>query len=363
MAGSRRRLDSRALWILAAALLLSAGVEARAGDFSAREVYRSASPSVVMVYARTGPRASTTGTGSIISADGLVLTSGHVVSSQEGKAAQEIAVFFKPAQISGDMKRDLQKGHRAKIAAYSERLDLALLEVEGAPPAGAVPLVFASSERVEIGAPVAAIGHPGGGGLWTLTTGTISSRRKRDDLDVFQTDAAINPGNSGGPLLDAQARLIGVNTFVVRMSDSGLPLEGLNYSLRGDAVRDWLQRHGVAVATTPRAREAAAARAAEPPSGPVAVEPTGQQPEVAPPSAGAPAPTAPAPDSAPPGGAQAPRAFTGPDGEEMFGVPDRSFSREKLENELYQRARRNAAGAFRELDAQDPDAELDLDDF
>jgi hypothetical protein len=47
----------------------------------------------------------------------------------------------------------------------------------------------------------------------------------------------------------------------------------------------------------------------------------------------------------------------------MFGVPDRSFSREKLENELYQRARRNAAGAFRELDAQDPDAELDLDDF
>lgn len=363
MPESRRRLAARSLWIPLAGLLLGTGVELRAGEFSAREIYRSASSSVVMVYARTGPRASTTGTGSIVSSNGLVLTSGHVVSSLQGKQAQEIAVFFKPARVSGDMKRDLQEGHRARVVAYSEALDLALLEVEGVPPASAVPLVFASSEQVEVGAPVAAIGHPGGGGLWTLTTGTISSRRKRGDLDVFQTDAAINPGNSGGPLLDAQARLIGVNTFVVRVSDSGLPLEGLNYSLRGDAVRDWLQRHGVEVATAARARQATVRRTAEPLSGPAAVEPDVSQPEAAIPSAGEPAPTPPAPRAEPPGGAPAPRAFTGPSGEEMFGVPDRSFSREKLEDELYQRARRNAAGAFRELDAEDPDAPLDLDDF
>jgi V8-like Glu-specific endopeptidase len=311
-----------------------------------------------MVYARMQQNTSNTGTGSVVAPGGIVLTNAHVVVSPNGSPSREIAVFFKPARITGDMKRDLQKGYRAKIAARSDELDLVLLQVEGAPRDGAPPLIFGNSERVEIGESVAAIGHPGGGGLWTLTTGTVSSARKRGDLDVFQTDAAINPGNSGGPLLDANARLIGVNTFVVRVSDSGMPLEGLNYSLRGHLVRKWLASHGVQVAEGSGSARASAyppPRAAEPPA-----EPAPPAPEPAPPSAGRSAPAADEPAPAEPA---TPRTFSGPQGEEMFGVPDPGFTHERLQNELYARARRNAADAFGELDDTDAEGELDLGDF
>jgi V8-like Glu-specific endopeptidase len=354
-----RRVERRVLsGVLGAALLLASAAAGAAQEFSARDVYRAAAPSVVMVYARMQQNTSNTGTGSVVAPGGFVLTNAHVVVSPNGSPSREIAVFFKPAHITGDMKRDLQKGYRAKIAARNDELDLVLLQVEGAPRDGAPPLAFGNSERVEIGESVAAIGHPGGGGLWTLTTGTVSSARKRGDLDVFQTDAAINPGNSGGPLLDANARLIGVNTFVVRVSDSGMPLEGLNYSLRGHRVRKWLASHGVQVAEdggSARASASPAPRAAEPPA-----EPAKPAPKPAPPSAGR---TAPAADEPAPAEPAEPRTFSGPQGEEMFGVPDRGFTHERLQNELYARARRNAADAFGELDDTDAEGEMDLGDF
>ena len=340
-------------WTLGAALLAAPAGVGAAQDFSARDVYRAAAPSVVMVYARMQHSKSSTGTGSVVAPGGLVLTNAHVVVSPDGSPSREIAVFFKPPHITGDMKRDLQKGYRAQIVARSAELDLVLLEVAGAPPDAAPPLAFGDSERVEIGEPVAAIGHPGGGGLWTLTTGTVSSARKRGELDVFQTDAAINPGNSGGPLLDAGARLIGVNTFVVRVSDSGMPLEGLNYSLRGHLVRDWLASHGVPVAersASDRASASTAPRVVERPADALDLEPPAQEPAPQPPSASRAAPAA-------------PRAFSGPHGEEMFGVPDPGFTHEGLHDELYARARRNAAGAFRELEDTDVEDELDLGDF
>jgi S1-C subfamily serine protease len=315
-----------------------------------------------MVYARMQQSKSSTGTGSVVAAGGLVLTNAHVVVSPDGSPSREIAVFFKPPHITGDMKRDLQKGYRAQIVARSAELDLVLLEVAGAPRDAAPPLAFGDSERVEIGEPVAAIGHPGGGGLWTLTTGTVSSARRRGDMDVFQTDAAINPGNSGGPLLDADARLIGVNTFVVRVSDSGMPLEGLNYSLRGRLVRDWLASHGVPVAersASDGASASAAPRVVERPADALAPEPPAKEPRAQPPSASGAADEPARPSPAP----AAPRAFSGPHGEEMFGVPDPGFTHEGLQDELYARARRNAAGAFRELEDTEAEGELDLGDF
>jgi hypothetical protein len=290
-----------------------------AADFSAQEVYRRAAPSVVMVYARMGGRTSSTGTGSIIDARGFVLTNHHVVSTEGGKSSSDIAVFFKPARVTGDMKTDLRNG-----------------------------------EQIEIGESVAAIGHPGGGGLWTLTTGTISSARRRGDVDVFQTDAAINPGNSGGPLLDADARLIGLNTFVVRVSDSGLPLEGLNYSLRGNVVLAWLSDHGVQVAMRDRSIEVTSnptPRETVP-----AAEPAEPQPV---PRPAAPATPEPPRAQPPPSAGEEPRRFEGPDGEQMYGVPDRSFDHDGLKNELYARARKNAADAFDELD--DMDMSLDVE--
>lgn len=122
------------------------------------------------------------------------------------------------------------------------------MKVEGIPPIASV-ISFGDSEATEIGSPVAAIGHPGGGGLWTLTTGTISSIRSEGKRQVFQTDTAINPGNSGGPLLDGNASLIGLNTYVKRVNSQGMPLEGLNYSLRSSLAERWLHGLGVQVTT------------------------------------------------------------------------------------------------------------------
>lgn len=121
---------------------------------------------------------------------------------------------------------------------------------------------FGDSESTEIGSSVAAIGHPGGGGLWTLTTGTISSARNEGKRQIFQTDTAINPGNSGGPLLDGSASLIGLNTYVKRVNAKGMPLEGLNYSLRSSLASRWLHGLGVQVtsASVPAARAAAGAQ-------------------------------------------------------------------------------------------------------
>ena len=96
---------------------------------------------------------------------------------------------------------------------------------------------------------------------------------------------------------------------------------------------------------------------------PEPAEPAPPAPEPAPPSAARVAPAADEP-AAPGGGApDTPRAFSGPHGEEMFGVPDPGFTHERLQNELYERARRNAADAFRDLDDTDAEGELDLGDF
>lgn len=310
------------------------GATAGAADFSARDVYREASSSVVMVYARLGTSTSSSGTGTVVGERGLVLTNGHVVSDAGGVLADEIAVFFKPARLTGDLRQDLAEGQRAKVVARSLELDLVLLEVEGGLPSGVTPVAFADSDEIEIGERVAAIGHPGGGGLWTLTTGTISSARKRGDLDVFQTDAALNPGNSGGPLLDADARVVGLNTFVVRMSDSGLPLEGLNYSLRANAVRRWLGHHDVAVVVRDRSERIAAAAPAP----------------VVPPAASPAPPSPPAtPEDTP---RSDPREFRGPRGEAMYGLPDRDFSFDAVDGALYGATRDRAEDAFRELDAE-----------
>ncbi|MEM9177858.1 MAG: serine protease, partial [Myxococcota bacterium] len=225
------RLRSLLLWagVLAPTILLLATT---AQAFSAANVYREAASSVVLIFGFEDSGAGSSGTGSILTRDGLVLTNNHVIARGEsGKLYSNLVVYFKPNPISGDNTKDLKKPFLVDVVARDADLDLALLRVKN-PPSGLRPLPIGNSEEVDIGENVAAIGHPGGGGLWTLTTGTVSSKRRDQKRDIFQTDTAINPGNSGGPLLDEYARLVGVNTFVRRVNEQGLPLEGLNYSLR-----------------------------------------------------------------------------------------------------------------------------------
>ncbi len=342
--------------------LLGLATSAQA-SFSAADVYRNASPSVVVIYGFDSSKSGASGTGSLVRADGMVLTNNHVVMNPKTKKPySSIRVFFKPARITGDVAIDLRESYPVRVVARDEALDLALIQVQGGP--GNIPVMpLGDSEQVDVGSSVAAIGHPGGGGLWTLTTGTISSRRRDGDRDIFQTDAAINPGNSGGPLLDSSAHLIGVNTFVRRVNTQGLPLEGLNYSLRSSFVRQWLGQNGVRVAytqpvhqegrpaapqTSPEPPMAAPeARPAEPAPTPAPVEPEPQPAPVQPQPRTQPAPSAPTQP-----GPDAPRAFKGPNGEEMYGVPQRDFSLMGAAAEVYQESFENANKAFDSLDAE-----------
>jgi len=191
--------------VLLAVLACQWQVVAEAKELSPREIYEQASPAVVMVMGHSDSgKGGSGGTGSIIQADGVVLTNAHVVIDEKtGKPYPRLSVFLKPSRVSGDSKADLARLVRAKVVAYSAPLDLALLKLEGV--ATALPVIDVSdSDRTKIGDRVIAIGHPEQGGLWTLTTGVISA--EVDNFNgvkgkhVFQTETSLNRGNSGGPL-------------------------------------------------------------------------------------------------------------------------------------------------------------------
>ncbi len=311
---------------------------AAAQTFSAAEIYRNSSSSVVLIFGFSESGAGSSGTGSILTSDGLVLTNNHVVTnSATGKLFPNLVVYLKPVPISGDNRKDLTTPYLVDVLARDPDLDLALLRIKDA-PMGLRPIAVADSEEVEIGESVAAIGHPGGGGLWTLTTGTVSSKRREKARDIFQTDTAINPGNSGGPLLDEYSRLIGVNTFVRRVNDQGLPLEGLNYSLRSSFALNWVNQQGVArvsavsrtMVSNPEPSGMAPAITPAPQAKPRPVEKADTEPAPAPAPKAEPAPDPKpmakpvVPQAAPPAPPADPKAreFEGANGEKMYGVPN-----------------------------------------
>jgi serine protease Do len=219
-------------------------------ELSPREIYEQASPAVVMVMGYAdGGRKGSGGTGSIIQSDGLVLTNAHVViEEQTGKPFARLSVFLKPARVTGESKSDLSRMVRAKVLAYSQPLDLALLKLDGV--AEPLPVVDVSeSGRAMVGDRVVAIGHPEQGGLWTLTTGVISA--EVDNFNgvrgkhVFQTETGLNRGNSGGPLLDSEGHMVGVNTAIARVASDGLPIMSISFSLKSSVATQWLREQGV----------------------------------------------------------------------------------------------------------------------
>lgn len=221
-----------------------------AGDLTPREIYERSSPAVVMIigYSNGGQRGSG-GTGSIIQQDGLVLTNAHVVIEEHtGKPYPRLTIYLKPDRVTGDPKVDLSRGGKARVVAFSQPLDLALLKLDG-PPGPFPVLELDDSDRTEIGDRVVAIGHPEQGGLWTLTTGTISAEFENFNAtkgkSVFQTETGLNRGNSGGPLLDTYGRMIGVNTAIARVAPDGLPITSISFSLKSNVAKRWLRDQGV----------------------------------------------------------------------------------------------------------------------
>ena len=200
------------------------------------KLFRDVAPSVVMVVTNDG-----LGTGTVISDDGKVLTSWHVV-----RGAVDIGIIFKPADSGASVNPS--EAVRAEILSRDETSDLALLKVTTI-PRSARPVDLGVAQDVEVGEDVHAIGHPTGEG-WTYTKGFISQVRNafewsgedgvKHTADVIQTQTPINPGNSGGPLLSDAEQLIGVNAF--KVADA----EGLNFAIAISEVHRFLARPYVA---------------------------------------------------------------------------------------------------------------------
>lgn len=237
--------------LLSCLIILSLSASAFAAEFSPKQIYRQTADAVVLVTAsELNSRSHSMGTGAIIRKDGLVITNAHVVYNDElGRIYKQLNVYLKPPRVTGNIKRDATRKYKASIVHYSIPLDLAVLRISNTPAWLKLKTIeFNDSDNVEIGDPVIAIGHPEQGGLWTLTTGTISSQlddfQEVSGKNVFQTETSINKGNSGGPLIDANGYMIGINSNIARKGRSGTVITSINFSIKSNVARRWLKKVG-----------------------------------------------------------------------------------------------------------------------
>jgi S1-C subfamily serine protease len=186
-------------------------------------------PSVVRIDINRGGRSAGSGSGVIVSSDGLALTNSHVV-----QGARVVSL----TTLEG---RELQ----ARVLGDDPDTDLALLRVEADVSLPAARL--GDSAKLKRGQIAIAIGNPLGFDA-TVTTGVISAlgrtlqaRTGRMIEDVVQTDAALNPGNSGGPLVSTSGEVVGINTAVI------LGAQGICFAVASNTanfVAGEIARHG-----------------------------------------------------------------------------------------------------------------------
>lgn len=199
------------------------------------KVYKAANKAVVFITTMTltvdpydlflevRPREGT-GSGFIIDpAKGIVLTNLHVIQD-----AQKIEIML-----------DNGESYRARLLGFDQEYDIAVLQIVDPPP-DLVSLTFGDSSKIEVGQRLLAIGNPFGLNR-TLTTGIVSSLDRTVKgpggqimKGLIQTDAAINPGNSGGPLLDADGRVLGINTAILSQSGDSA---GIGFAIPINQIR------------------------------------------------------------------------------------------------------------------------------
>lgn len=213
------------LCAVTASLLGTSGVESIAAQtafarFDGEEkisinIYSSASPAVVTIS--TG---RDSGSGSIITTDGLVLTNEHVIRRA----------------MNGQVTVSASNGKRygGQVLAIDRRNDLALVQMRSQDRFSILRL--ADINGIQVGQRAFAIGSPFGL-AGTLTTGIVSRIERNGDL---QTDARLNPGNSGGPLLNSRGELIGVNKSII--SPDGRSSIGIGFATSAIAARKFIQQ-------------------------------------------------------------------------------------------------------------------------
>jgi serine protease Do len=175
-------------------------------------------------------RATSLGSGVVVSPDGYILTNNHVV-----EGATDVKVTFSD-----------KEEYPAKIVGADQAADLAVLKIN---KTGLTTLPFADSGHAQVGDVVLAIGEPFGLG-GTVTMGIISAKGRAGlgierFEDFIQTDAAINRGNSGGALIDTRGDLVGINTAILSGDSGGN--QGIGFAIPANMaknVMDQIMKNG-----------------------------------------------------------------------------------------------------------------------
>ncbi|MBO5478464.1 MAG: trypsin-like peptidase domain-containing protein [Clostridia bacterium] len=184
------------------------------------------------IFLRNSTTASAEGSGIIISEDGYILTNNHIVNSTSNNSYYEIE---KANKVSVYLYNDKTE-YTATIVGTDEQTDLAVIKID---KTGLTPAELGDSDSVTVGEFSMAIGNPLGMQS-SVTAGIISAvNRKVTDSDgktytLIQTDAAINSGNSGGALVNAEGKVIGINTLKL----SGTGIEGMGFAIPINSTKE-----------------------------------------------------------------------------------------------------------------------------
>jgi S1-C subfamily serine protease len=198
-------------------------------------------PSVASLAVRT-PRGRGAGSASVLTSDGFLLTSAHVVDD-----ATAVEASFSDGRVV-----------RADVIGRDTLSDLAVLRARDDVPA---PVTLGDAAKLRVGQLVVALGNPLGfagsvtAGIASALGRSLPTRAGRVIDEVIQTDATLNPGNSGGALADSAGHVVGVNTAVAGIGVGlAVPINATTRQIistlmtHGRVRRAWL---GIAGAQTP----------------------------------------------------------------------------------------------------------------
>lgn len=188
------------------------------------QMYQTVKDSVVMIMGKTSS-GTVQGSGFVYNLTGsmVVVTNNHVVHG-----TTSLSVTFS----NGD-------GYAATVNGTDPYADLAVIIVPDAPEDEFKPLLIASSSTLKVGDPVIAIGAPFGL-AGSMTTGVVSALGRTISeqeytggfaiANIIQTSTPINPGNSGGPLLNFDAKVVGITAAIIENS------QGLGFAIPSNTI-------------------------------------------------------------------------------------------------------------------------------
>lgn len=204
-------------------------------EFAPERITQTAAPAVVTVVVRQPPverngrvfETTSVGSGVIVDDRGFVVTNEHVV-----RGASRVDVVLH----TGEERRG------TLVADDRPFTDLAVVRIEGEGTFPTIPI--GDSDALQLGDPLVAIGHSLQTFDHSITTGVVSGLHRswpRENVvmeDLIQTDAAVNHGNSGGALLNRHGELVGMNTTVIRQTETGQSVEGIALAISSRTIDD-----------------------------------------------------------------------------------------------------------------------------